>query len=64
MNGKENALIAAGGEWLRSYPGKPMSPVIGLLHLARNAVGRNLKRRQTRMIKKLHNRLQNLITRF
>jgi len=53
MNGKGNALIAAGEEWLRTYPRKRMIPVIGLLHYARNAVDRNLKSRLTRMRKKM-----------
>jgi len=53
MNGKGNALIAAGEEWLRTYPRKRMIPVIGLLHHARNAVDRNLKSRLTRMKMKM-----------
>jgi len=53
MNGKGDALIAAGEEWLRTYPRKRMIPVIGLLDHARNAVDRNLKCRLTGMNKKL-----------
>ena len=53
MNGKWNALIAAGEEWLLSYPRKRMIPAISLLHHARNAVDRNLKSRLTRMRKKM-----------
>jgi len=53
MNGKGDALIAAGEEWLRTYPRKRMIPVIGLLDQARIAVDRNLKCRLTGMNKKL-----------
>jgi hypothetical protein len=53
MNGKWNALIVAGEEWLPIYPRKRMIPAISLLHHARNVVDRNLKSRLTRMIKEL-----------
>ena len=53
MNGKWNALIAAGEEWLPSYPRKRMIPAISLLHHAPNVVDRNSKSRLTRMIKEL-----------